>query len=82
MDEKWNDEHDDEHVNGEIARAAAVYALPDGIRRWFIGLWPWDLSWLKEKHDRRRQLVIAGALIIAEIERFDRAKEKTADANR
>ena len=35
--------------------------------------WPhtWDASWWKPK-DRRRDLVRAGALIIAEIERLDR----------
>jgi hypothetical protein len=34
--------------------------------------WPWHLSWWKPK-DRRRDLVRAGALIVAEIERLDRA---------
>jgi hypothetical protein len=35
-------------------------------------LWPWAWSWWKPK-DRRRDLVRAGALILAEIERLDRA---------
>lgn len=35
-------------------------------------LWPWDFSWWKPQ-DRRRDLVRAGALIVAEIERLDRA---------
>lgn len=36
--------------------------------------WPWDKKWDKrEKHDRIRQLVIAGALIVAEIDRLNRA---------
>lgn len=34
--------------------------------------WPWDLSWWKPKN-ARRDLVRAGALIVAEIERLDRA---------
>jgi len=38
-------------------------------------LWPWDRSWWKPK-DRRRDLVRAGALILAEIERLDRAALK------
>lgn len=35
-------------------------------------LWPWDWSWWKPTN-RRRDLVKAGALIVAEIERLDRA---------
>lgn len=34
--------------------------------------WPWDRKWWKPK-DPRRDLVKAGALIVAEIERLDRA---------
>lgn len=34
--------------------------------------WPWDASWWKP-NARRRNLVKAGALILAEIERIDRA---------
>lgn len=70
--EGWSPSHDDEHAHEEIARAAACYALPQG-RRWAIteGLWPWDRAWWKPG-DRRRDLVKAGALIVAEIERLDR----------
>ena len=41
---------------------------------WIVRMWPesWSLSWLKPT-SRRRDLVKAGALIIAEIERLDRA---------
>ena len=35
--------------------------------------WPWDEKWDKRgKHERLRQLVIAGALIAAEIDRLQR----------
>ena len=37
--------------------------------------WPWSSRWWKPK-DRRRDLVRAAALIIAEIERLDRAAER------
>jgi hypothetical protein len=79
--EGWTPEHDDEHQNGAMASAAACYALSSGIRNISMPftaqtllecLWPWDSSWWKPK-DRRRDLVRAGALIIAEIERIDRA---------
>jgi hypothetical protein len=70
--EGWTPAHDDEHAHDEIARAAACYALPQS-RRWAIteGLWPWDRAWWKPG-DRRRELVKAGALLVAEIERLDR----------
>lgn len=41
--------------------------LLDAILR----LWPWDWNWWKPTN-RRRALVKAGALIVAEIERLDR----------
>jgi hypothetical protein len=85
--EGWTSEHDDTHTAGELARAAATYAyaasLSDhrrsnisgifSIRNNFMAadLWPWDASWWKST-DRRRDLVKAGALILAEIERLDR----------
>lgn len=75
--EGWSPEHDDKHNEGEIATAAACYASPlpayrqSGFRLGYISLWPWDLCWWKPK-DRRRDLIRAGALILAEIERLDR----------
>ncbi len=67
--ECWSTEHDDEHVNGEMALAAAAYAVqfkhPAGR------LWPWNPSWWKPG-GHRTNLVKAGALILAEIERIDR----------
>lgn len=65
MQEGWDAAHDDEHSNDEIAMAAACYALNDTAN------WPWSMGWWKPT-DRRRDLVKAGALIIAEIERLDR----------
>jgi hypothetical protein len=71
--EGWTDVHDDEHKRGELAVAAATYALNTVIRGLSVSIyWPWDMKWWKPK-DRRRDLVKAGALILAEIERLDRA---------
>jgi hypothetical protein len=39
--------------------------------------WPWPESWWKPTGDRRN-LVKAGALILAEIERIDRAAQQGA----
>jgi uncharacterized coiled-coil protein SlyX len=75
--EGWTPEHDDEHVRGEIASAAAAYAVAglEGGEAISIGIWPWSREWWKPK-DRRRDLVRAGALIVAEIERLDRANAR------
>jgi hypothetical protein len=79
--EGWTTEHDDEHGDGSMARAAACYALHaggvPGEDRFPAGstlFWPreWARSWWKPK-DARHNLIRAGALILAEIERLDRA---------
>jgi hypothetical protein len=70
--EGWTPEHDDAHGTGELADAAACYAL--GTERiQHFKLWPWSWEWWKPT-DRRCDLVKAGALIVAEIERLDRAE--------
>lgn len=78
--EGWTAEHDDKHNHEEMASAAACYAMPRSFRRLAMPyvddvlsrLWPWDSKWWKPG-PRRRDLVKAGALIVAEIERLDRA---------
>lgn len=68
--EGWTPEHDDTHVTGELIRAAICYAKGFGNAPGVH--WPWPDSWWKPK-DRRSDLVRAGALIAAEIDRLDRA---------
>ncbi|MFS6992224.1 hypothetical protein ABMZ67_00880 [Pseudomonas aeruginosa] len=77
--EGWTPEHDDEHSHGQIARAAACYALAgssapnDGTAALLVSLaWPWDEQWWKPS-TARRDMVKACALALAEIERLDRA---------
>jgi hypothetical protein len=65
-------QHDDAHSDGSIGAAAACYAAPQRPDGMCPGYWPWAASWWKPK-DRRSDLVRAGALILAEIERLDRA---------
>lgn len=69
-EEGYTPEHDDDHVYGELGDAAA--ALAAGDHRY------WPDGWGKFKPDDcyRRDLVKAGALIIAEIERLNRAAAK------
>ena len=82
--EGWTLQHDDEHVAGKLSSAASAYALAaadelDPRSRGagaypsrLPGMWPWDCdSW--KPGAPRRMLVKAGALILAEIERMDRA---------
>jgi hypothetical protein len=81
--EGWTVHHDDEHGNAQLARAAASYALgtashtyADPASRKTLTelsghIWPWDSSWHKPTAPRR-DLVKAGALIVAEIDRLDR----------
>lgn len=83
-EEGWTSEHDDAHVHGELAGAAACYAmyvalygigrtdLSEIVSRTLRELWPWSPHWWKPK-GRRADLVRAGALIAAEIDRLDRA---------
>lgn len=75
--EGWTAEHDDNHIYGDLARAAACYAMPHDDRRvddTFVGipiLWPWAANWWKPSPENRiRELQKAGALIAAEIDRI------------
>ena len=78
--EGWTPEHDDIHVNGELAQAASYYAMTDETiqfinEKWGndndLFFWPFDLEWLKRTPDNRiKELVKAGALIAAEIDRL------------
>ena len=86
--EDWTPEHDDEHTDGSLSVVAAIYATHpiklfvhwnDGGSIHFEDPWPegWDSEWdRRDDFDERRRLVIAGALIVAEIDRLDRLSEK------
>lgn len=71
--------HDDEHVCGEMAQVAAELALEHTSASIDRAPHMPDLWGLLQKHkDTRRRLVIAGALIAAEIDRLDRKAKKDA----
>lgn len=83
--EQWDAEHDDEITSGALAVFAACYAL-DVVAKYgdvdiswkakyakVAGeLFPFDREWWKPTIDPIRQLVKAGALIAAEIDRLQR----------
>jgi hypothetical protein len=86
--EGWTPEHDDEHRDDlALARAAACYALagtggngPFWITHLQTPQQVWPYRWEWKPKDRRANLVRAGALIVAEIERVDRATPGASDA--
>lgn len=73
IEDGWTPEHDDTHEGGELAQAAAALALPPKAFHYSrLSFWPWD-KWMSGGA-RRDELVKAAALIVAEIERLDRAE--------
>ncbi len=85
--EKWLPSYDDEHNPADLASAGISYAL-DAVSRltdkpehkkedleYSAKLyWPWEEKYWKPTKDIVRQLVKAGALIAAEIDRIERGK--------
>lgn len=84
--EGWTPEHDDEHTASELSRAASSYTRVAAAQA-NLGLhcaprsgsekdWDfpseWDAEWWKPSPDPIRNLVKAGALIAAEIDRLQR----------
>lgn len=70
-------EHDDWHQHDELARAAACYAAPEYSRESILDHqamdWPFDqASWRPTPDDRKRELIKAMALLVAEYERLER----------
>lgn len=77
--EGWTPAHDDHHREGEMTRSAICYA--DYAIGRVLGAphlahlptrWPWSADWWKPSVDPVRNLVKAGALIAAEIDRLRR----------
>ncbi|KGQ02379.1 hypothetical protein BBAD15_g12411 [Beauveria bassiana D1-5] len=81
--EGWTPELDDRYTHGDMASAAACYANQGRYHFPEPGKpgpnWPWDAEWWKPS-TYRRNLEKAGALILAEIERLDRAAQRQGDA--
>lgn len=73
---KWGDAHDDEHQGGELADAAGLLAFGGSPERASPPAWAYAIQ-VKNRGNRRQRLVIAAALLLAEIERLDRATAKS-----
>ena len=78
--EAYSLSNDDEHDRGELAAAAALYALPPEVRRrnhdLVDALTPFGWYLKLASNDRIRELEKAGALIAAEIDRLLRLEAK------
>jgi hypothetical protein len=73
--EGWTPKHDTQYWDGDLAMAAICYAWPPYRRKLLFPtvptLWPWrSVDWKPSPDDRIRELVKAGALIAAEIDRL------------
>ncbi|APQ14718.1 hypothetical protein BJP27_24410 (plasmid) [Pseudomonas oryzihabitans] len=78
--EGWTPERDDAYTGGQLAAAGAAYSIiahkmAETGAVVHPACWPWDASWLKPGTPRRN-LIKAGALIVAEIQRIDRAEAR------
>jgi len=79
MGEGYTERHDAEHDQGELGWAAAHYAAPGPVVHEENGvpIWPFGGGYDKKpKHDRIRQLTIAGAFCAAEIDRLKQVESK------
>jgi hypothetical protein len=78
--EGYSYEWDDEKKGESLARAAACYAMPRSFRilnsKSKVPLeWPWFVEdWKPTPEDREKELIKAGALIAAELDRLRRIK--------
>lgn len=79
--EGWTSEHDDQHTDMSLNFAAQAYcqaAMEPGL--WPCEeapcppIWPWEAHWFKPSEDPVHNLVRAGALIAAEIDRIERSR--------
>lgn len=85
--EGYDEGHDDGYRNGQLGKAAACYAIvassPPDRDAFPAGhppsLWPWDPEHWKPK-DPASDLVRAGALLVAELERRLRAEARDRES--
>lgn len=78
--EGWTPAHDDKYQGNELRLAAFCYLRAECFTSGVLpAAWPWATGWWKPTDDRRN-LIKACALILAEIERLDRAAIATTKA--
>lgn len=86
VEKGYTAEHDDEHMDGSIADAAACYAANTlflykptavgGANGDLSHVWPWELVYYNEDKTRKDQIITACAMLMAEYDRIVRAEQK------
>lgn len=85
-DEMYSEDHDTLHQYGELLDAAICYCLteyndyglferPIHVEKLINVIWPWGQEYWKPK-DKLRNLIRAGALIAAELDRLNRIERQ------
>jgi hypothetical protein len=77
-EEGFHPDDDDEMAEGELARAAAAYIRCASAPAEAAALWPWPAYQMKPK-SRQRNLERAAALLLAELERLERGRERAEE---
>ena len=89
-EEGWDADNDDSYRGGELIRAAQAYLMMSSalirlgpeipFRATVAGSdwWPWDERSYNPKADVKKNLVWAGALIAAELDRMERNEQHVA----
>ena len=80
-EEHFSQDSDRKHLFGELAMGAAAYALPYHARLFKADgtpfCWPFGNDrWKPVPSDRKRELIKAGAMIAAEIDRLSALENK------
>ena len=70
----WTADHDDSHINGELRDAAISYLMYCDPKAGedAVSVWPFEISSFKPSVGEYHNLIKAGALIAAEIDRLQR----------
>ena len=90
-EEGFSQQHDDRYRKGELVKAAICFAAMSigcpqvliklavhsmDVQSVWVDPWPWEEHWDKRnRHSANKCLVVAGALIVADLERRSRAGE-------
>jgi len=70
LEKGYDAANDDKQTDGKMAFAAITYAMPENCRKELADVfWPWDKKDFHPSHDQLKNLIKAGALIAAEIDR-------------
>lgn len=75
---KYDTSHDDQHKDGSLIKAARAFLAPS--RSEALQIWPlsWGIEHFKwEEYGEVRRVEVAGALVVAELDRLYRAQERS-----